>query len=244
MRRSPARRSGSSTWRWSPYARKFWPEIMLGWSRLLSGHIRDSRVGRDVIAGLVFGMAWALLFVARSLVPQRFGHDAPRPLLGSAVNTLAGVDSTIELWLTTMLEQIVFVLGIAFLFVALRLLTRRTWLAVPLGMYVLFTYWSSFGQAAAYYWIEMTLEVAIVALFTFVLIRFGLLAAAIAAVAFRLGHRRSADTRPVSLVRHAVQLDAGRVDRACSLRLLRVAWRQAAARRRPARLRSTTACTA
>ena len=34
-----------------PYARKFWPGLMLGWSRLLSGHIRDSRVGRDVLVG-------------------------------------------------------------------------------------------------------------------------------------------------------------------------------------------------
>ena len=86
-----------------------------------------------------------------------------------------------------MLEQIIFVLGVAFLFVALRLVTRRTWIAIPIGMYVLFIFWSSFGQAAAYYWIELTLEVSIVALFTFVLIRFGLLAAAIAAITFRLG---------------------------------------------------------
>ena len=170
-----------------PYARKFWPGIMLGWSRLLSGHIRDSRVGRDVLVGLGFGMGWVLLFVARFLVPQAFGHDAPRPLLGSVVSTLGGLDSTIELWLTAILEQIIFVLGVAFLFVALRLVTRRTWIAIPIGMYVLFTFWSSFGQAAAYYWIELTLEVSIVALFTFVLIRFGLLAAAIAAITFRLG---------------------------------------------------------
>jgi hypothetical protein len=124
--------------------------------------------------------------MARFLVPAAFGHDAPRPTLGAAVRTLDGVDATIDLWLTSALEQIIFVLGAAFLFVALRLLTRRTWLAVPLGMYVLFTYWSSFGQASAYYWIEMTLEASIVALFTLVLIRFGLLAAAVAAIAFRL----------------------------------------------------------
>src|SRR5262249_54746569 len=37
-----------------PYARRFWPDGLLGWTRLLSGHVRDTRVGRDVLIGLVF----------------------------------------------------------------------------------------------------------------------------------------------------------------------------------------------
>src|SRR5262249_5119433 len=41
-----------------PYARRFWPEMLLGWSRLLSGRIRDPRVGRDVLLGVVFGVGW------------------------------------------------------------------------------------------------------------------------------------------------------------------------------------------
>jgi hypothetical protein len=28
-----------------PYVRRFWPDSLLGWSRLVAGHIRDPRVG-------------------------------------------------------------------------------------------------------------------------------------------------------------------------------------------------------
>jgi hypothetical protein len=33
-----------------PYCRRFWPNMLLGWTRLLSGRVRDSRVGRDILA--------------------------------------------------------------------------------------------------------------------------------------------------------------------------------------------------
>jgi len=29
-----------------PYVRRFWPDGILGWTRLMSGYIRDPRVGR------------------------------------------------------------------------------------------------------------------------------------------------------------------------------------------------------
>ena len=34
-----------------PYARRFWPDSLLGWTRFFSGHVRDPRVGRDVLIG-------------------------------------------------------------------------------------------------------------------------------------------------------------------------------------------------
>src|SRR4030095_9962986 len=37
-----------------PYVRKLWPDALLGWSRLLTRHIRDPRVGRDLLIGMVF----------------------------------------------------------------------------------------------------------------------------------------------------------------------------------------------
>ena len=38
-----------------PYVRRFWPDSLLGWSRIVAGHVRDPRVGRDVLTGVVFG---------------------------------------------------------------------------------------------------------------------------------------------------------------------------------------------
>jgi hypothetical protein len=36
-----------------PYVRRLWPDALLGWSRLLTGHIHDPRVGRDLLIGMV-----------------------------------------------------------------------------------------------------------------------------------------------------------------------------------------------
>ena len=43
-----------------PYVRRFWPESLMGWTRLLSGRWRDARVGRDLLFGLAGGVAAAL----------------------------------------------------------------------------------------------------------------------------------------------------------------------------------------
>ena len=53
-----------------PYCRRFWPHMLLGWSRLLAGHIRDARVGRDVLIGLGAGVLWLGIDLARRLLPQ------------------------------------------------------------------------------------------------------------------------------------------------------------------------------
>ena len=169
-----------------PYARRFWPELMLGWSRLLAGHLRDARVGRDVIIGVSFGVLWLLLDMARFVAPQMLGFPAMRPRLGSALDSVLGVSWTAQVWLTQTIEQLMKVLTLAFLFIALRWLTRRTWLAIPLAMYGIYKYWSAFGPATAF-WVEWTLEVAIVGLFTLVLIRFGLLAAVVASIIAGIG---------------------------------------------------------
>src|SRR5262249_18132861 len=47
-----------------PYVRRFWPDGILGWTRLLSGYVRDPRVGRDVLVGCVFAAGIALLELA------------------------------------------------------------------------------------------------------------------------------------------------------------------------------------
>jgi hypothetical protein len=56
-----------------PYCRRFWPDMLLGWSRLLSGRFRDPRVGRDLLVGVAAGVAWLLIDFARRLLPQALG---------------------------------------------------------------------------------------------------------------------------------------------------------------------------
>jgi hypothetical protein len=162
-----------------PYGRKFWPDMFLGWSRLLSGHIRDSRVGREVLAGVAFGIGCGFVWACRLIVPQLFGYAAPYPGLGSEVGTLLGNAATLQLFLVLLLRYVGLALLITLVFVLTRLLTRRPAPAVALGMMVILYAWSSFGTAPSF-WLELLFETVAVALITIVTIRFGLLAAAVA----------------------------------------------------------------
>jgi len=164
-----------------PFGRRFWPDMLLGWSRLLSGRIRDPRVGRDVLLGVAFGVGWFALDIGRRLLPQTLGYAATAPRLGSDTDALFGAAQTISLWATAVLRQLQIAFGVVLLFVVLRLVTRRAWLAIGIGMAIVFYWWSTFAMTPVL-WIELTYELLVVAAFTFVMIRFGLLAAAIARI--------------------------------------------------------------
>jgi hypothetical protein len=44
--------------------RRTWPESLVGWIRLLDGRLRDPRVGRDVMLGLLAGLGTAVVLIA------------------------------------------------------------------------------------------------------------------------------------------------------------------------------------
>src|SRR5207237_8852214 len=79
------------------------------------------------------------------------------------------------------LRELQITFGTVLLFVVLRLLTRRAWLAVAIGMAIVFYWWSAFALTTVW-WSELAYEMVVVAAFTVVMIRFGLLAAAIARI--------------------------------------------------------------
>ena len=39
-----------------PYVRRRWPQIMIAWSRLLGGGVRDALVGGHVLIGIAMGI--------------------------------------------------------------------------------------------------------------------------------------------------------------------------------------------
>lgn len=61
-----------------PYVRRSWPTMLVGWSRVLSGQVRDPMVGRDVVIGAAAGALLAALdlgfaatsFLHHGLEPQ------------------------------------------------------------------------------------------------------------------------------------------------------------------------------
>jgi hypothetical protein len=170
-----------------PYGRKFWPDMLLGWSRLLSGHVRDARVGREVLAGTAFGMAFVYVYAARTLLPPLLGYPAPRPGFGTGTDVLLGHAAFVHLGLLLVFRELGVALLTTLVFVVCRLLTRRTSAAIALGMVVMFYAWSAIGAALAYWWVEVMFELAAVTILAVVTIRFGLLASAVALFVAALG---------------------------------------------------------
>lgn len=64
-----------------PYIRRNFPHRLITWTRLMSGRFRDPLVGRDVLAGVVTGLAIALLIRIHPLVPAWFGQGPAEPAL-------------------------------------------------------------------------------------------------------------------------------------------------------------------
>src|SRR5262249_18483515 len=62
-----------------PFVRRAWPTMLVGWSRLLAGRMRDPLIGPGVVVGLAGGGALARLHRAAAIVPPMFGLPEPPP---------------------------------------------------------------------------------------------------------------------------------------------------------------------
>jgi serine/threonine-protein kinase len=71
-----------------PAVRRFWPDVLKGWSRVVAGRVRDARVGRDLLYGAVVAMALSCVGVLHDVLPPLFGYPQPYPTVGSATQWL------------------------------------------------------------------------------------------------------------------------------------------------------------
>ena len=57
-----------------PFVRRRWPQILVSWTRLLSGDWRDTLVAHDAIAGCAAGVFIVLLGQLTAFVPRWLGY--------------------------------------------------------------------------------------------------------------------------------------------------------------------------
>jgi Protein kinase domain len=60
-----------------PWIRRYWPQAIISWSRLISGQVRDAVVGRDILFGVTFGTLWILIFELTNIPLARMGASPP-----------------------------------------------------------------------------------------------------------------------------------------------------------------------
>lgn len=129
-----------------PYARRLWPDGLLGWTRLFAGHVRDPRVGREILIGSVFGIVMSLIESGRIVVLPMLGHPLARTTVGDQVDLLKGAGSLAGQLSSLSYASLEVSLFVTLIFIGLRFVLRRDWAAAA-GVILLLVAVGDNGQA-------------------------------------------------------------------------------------------------
>jgi predicted Ser/Thr protein kinase len=155
-----------------PYVRRHWPQTLVSWSRLLMGQLRDPLVGRDVLFGVILGVAWILIIQVRMALTIRNGAS---PDLYST-DYLMGGRHALGAWLIQIPGAIQGTLLFFFLLFVLRVLLRKEWLAIL----VFVALWVALKTLGSDYpWIEGSAFALLYGVAAIVAFRFGLISLAV-----------------------------------------------------------------
>ncbi|HXI03534.1 MAG TPA: hypothetical protein VNI57_10195, partial [Candidatus Saccharimonadales bacterium] len=159
-----------------PYVRRRWPDSIISWSRILRGRFKDPLVGRDTLVGGILGGVFILLTQSGYIGATLLGRPFPEPE-GMNILMLGSVTSAVGRTLDIGVHALLDVMRVLFLLLLLRILLRRLWLAVPVFV-VCFTLIVG-SQANGMPLVIWPVTILMVSIFTYVLIRHGLVAATV-----------------------------------------------------------------
>jgi protein kinase-like protein len=156
-----------------PFVRRHWPQVLVSWTNVLTGHLRDPVVGRDVLFGVALGVAWVLMI--RGLDLASGGHSL-RDFPGS-IELLSGLRSTLGVVLVQIPYAIRNVLLYFFLLFVFRVLLRNQW-AAALAFVGLFTLLNALSNDSP--WLGALMGFTYFGTGAIVVLRWGLLSFAVA----------------------------------------------------------------
>jgi tRNA A-37 threonylcarbamoyl transferase component Bud32 len=156
-----------------PYIRRYSPDSLIGWTRLLAGRWRDSRVGADVMMGVCAGLAMTVLFAVHNIIPPLLGQPEPMPL-GS--HLLLGTRQALSVLVARLANAVdSAMLGVVGI-VALLIWLKRAWLAAVVGI-IVFTPVALSGMfRPGTPVLDLIIGAGIITIFIVTIIRFGVLA--------------------------------------------------------------------
>ncbi|HEV3484958.1 MAG TPA: hypothetical protein VG106_06100, partial [Vicinamibacterales bacterium] len=114
-----------------PFVRRQSPDTLIGWTRLLVGHLRDPRVGRDILIGVASGVLFALVASLDAVLPLLTGAPPEQPRTSDMAYFMGGRYAIADMLrvLANALQNAM--LG-TFTFVIVLAIVRRQWLAATL----------------------------------------------------------------------------------------------------------------
>ena len=122
-----------------PLVRKRWPQMLIAWSRLLTGRWRDAMVGRDILTGALFGTGIALAHRLTAIAPRWFGIDTTP--LADVATPLGSIRQVGWFLVQGLLESIYSCVFAVVLVLLLRAVLRRLDAAIAVSMLLLTGYY-------------------------------------------------------------------------------------------------------
>jgi len=175
---------GCTTWvlylALEPYVRRFWPDGILGWARLLSGHVRDPRVGRDVLIGCASAVGLTVVELLYHYLPPLAGYPSAMPFFESAALGLTNSSTTVSMIIDLTASGVIAAMFAVLGYVLLRLMLRRPALAAA-SFVIVFGLMQSrqLLTSAAPLWITAIFAAITVIVVTLLVVRYGLLVLAV-----------------------------------------------------------------
>jgi serine/threonine-protein kinase len=161
-----------------PHVRRIWPQLLITWSRLMTGAVRDPLLGRDLLVGAAAGVLMTLVTYAHYVVPDLAGWRPFRPAgidwgaLGDTGDRLAILTSS----LSGALRQAV-TGGVGL--VLIRRLVPQKWLTYAIATFA-FAFLAAQGQIeTGRIWLDLVFGAALVALVLGSIVRWGFVAGAV-----------------------------------------------------------------
>jgi serine/threonine-protein kinase len=131
-----------------PYGRRTWPNLLVAWSRVVTGRFRDPLVGRDILVGGVFFLFNVALDAGSHSVARAMGYAPGAPEASRWLATPGPLPTPAYLMAATF-NAFVYALFILTLLMMLRLLVRnhRAAIVVFAALVAALTYFSAPGDA-------------------------------------------------------------------------------------------------
>jgi tRNA A-37 threonylcarbamoyl transferase component Bud32 len=165
-----------------PYVRRFWPQTVVSWSRLMARQWRDPLVGRDILFGVALGLAIVVLNLGSNLLTQRLGKVTPPSV--PPLDTLLGTRFAIGLMGSQVFNAVLNALFAVFGMVLLKIILRTEWAAVIVAI-VLFTFTSTRSMTSVGpFAIDLLTVVLFLSIIVLTIQRLGLLAAVVQSLVF------------------------------------------------------------
>ena len=158
-----------------PFVRRQWPHMLVAWTRLLGGRVRDPLVGRDVLIGCAAGAVTAVLGLSGLVVPTLLGR-APDVVPADIIGVVYGVQRVVPLLLWRAAQSVFTGLSAVFVLVVLRVALGGRGLAIAAYVAVVAL---AYSVSSGDFWMTLASNLVGNAFFALILVRVGLLASVV-----------------------------------------------------------------